>query len=144
MAKNNCEILSALAFFAFLTPKMTSKIKFDLILPTQFGGALAFWFLEVFHRATLSASNLPINFFDIFEFTFSFGTLWNYQNIIKSCRRLFEQNLFLFHVAKSFAIEKWELLGPQKIHLNLTVAFPHGEWWEMTKELFRCIDCIKY
>ncbi len=157
MAKNDCEILSDFAFFfAFLTPKMTSKFKFDLIRPAQFGGGRAFCFYEIFHTAILFfrhpgcsafcvhhphmapfgrgggdpwhitgrvwgkwAPNLSTarlctvlcdsvlfarirythsfclkfalqNLFNIFEYTYSIGTLWNYQNFVKSRHRPFE------------------------------------------------------
>ncbi len=95
MVKNNYEIFSVFAFFAFLTPKMTSKFKFDLIRPTQFGRAQAFWFYDIFHTATpsassLSASNLPFKILLIFlstpilfELCETTKTLWKYQNFVK-------------------------------------------------------------
>ena len=55
--------ISNFALFVFLTSKMTSKFKFDLIRPTQFGGAQAFWFYDFFRTVILSASNLPFKIF---------------------------------------------------------------------------------
>ncbi len=46
--------------------------------------------------------NCPLQpFLFIFEHTYSIGTLWNYQNFVKSRRRPFEQSLFLLKVPYS-------------------------------------------
>ncbi len=44
MAKNKLSVFHNFTFLGFLTSKMTSKLKFDLIRPTYFGGAQFFFF----------------------------------------------------------------------------------------------------
>ncbi len=97
-----------LRFFCFSTPKrpqnsnLTWSAQHNLRVPKLF-------YLMNFSIRPLVWPQICPSFFKFFEYTYSIGTLWNYQNFVKSSRRPFEHSMLLFLLFQDMCDS---LLGP--------------------------------
>ncbi len=118
IAKNCPKQISAFStffsFLAFLTYKMTSKFKIDLIRPTYFWGARSFCFYDFFGRALLMPQNFILNIFlDIFSLLITFLSDFSYFSRFSfflhsyPCRRSSNRVCSCLY---AFRIGRWNLL----------------------------------
>ena len=110
MAKNELLVFQNFTFLGFLTSKMTSKLKFDLIRPTYFGGAQFFSFYDLFCQGAPNALKFHSKY--IFKSFCAFDHLSHGYFILSqifllsafiSMLQVFEQSPFLF----SFHFLSW-------------------------------------
>ncbi len=99
MAKKDCEIWSNFVLFIFWPLKWPPNLNLTWSAQHNLGVPKLFDFMIFFIHTFFLPQICP----SIFLTLSTIGTLWNYQNFVKSRRRPFEQSLFLFPVPLFFS-----------------------------------------